>query len=146
MLTQEFLTTSTLNNELREFAEEMPVVFSYPTFEEAVLAIKPHFPELVKKAEDLTQLLDDVGIVVVEKLADLRISWSVADNSKDAEDQLSKYSQPVYSAIRKALNINHHWVVKVDPDFLGCSDDGLMDGYGIFRADGSPECWILDLS
>ena len=147
MLTQEILTTSTLNDELREFAEEMPVVVSRLTSEKVTTAIKPHFPELVRQATNLTELMDAVGLSSVVRLGtDLFISWSVADNYKDAAEQLEKFSKPSYFQIRKSLGIQHHWVIKVRPDFWGYDDDELIEGYGDFRIDNKPECWILDLA
>jgi hypothetical protein len=146
MLTQEVLTTSTLNDELREFAEEMPVVVSRLTSDEVIAAIEPHFPELVRQAANLTELMDAVGLSAVVRLgADLFISWSTADNAEDAAAQRLRFSQPSYSQIRKSLGIQHHWIIKVRPDFWEYDDDKLIDGYGDFRDDGSPECWILDL-
>jgi hypothetical protein len=147
MLTQESLTTSTLNDELREFAEEMPVVVSRLTKEEVIAAIEPCFPELVRQSASLTELMDAVGLSAVVRLGkDLFISWSVADNAEDAIAQLEKFSQPSYSQIRKTLGIQHHWVISVRPDFWGYDDDELIEGYGDFRIDNKPECWILDLA
>lgn len=147
MLTQETLTTSTLNDELREFAEEMPVIVSRLTSDNVIAAIEPCFPELVRQAASLAELMDAVGLSAVVRLgADLFISWSVADNDKDATEQLEKFSQSSYSQIRKSLGIQHQWVIKVRPDFWEYDDDKLIDGYGDFRDDRSPECWILDLN
>ena len=147
MLTQESLATSTLNDELREFAEEMPVIVSSLTLNEVIAAVEPYFPELIQVSKNQIELLDTVGLSAVVRLgADLFISWSVADNDKDAAEQLEKFSQSSYSEIRKSLGIKHHWVIKVRPDFWGYDDDELIDGYGHFREDNKPECWLLDLA
>ena len=147
MLTQEFLTTSTLNDELREFAEEMPVVVSRLTIDEVVTAVEPYCPELIQQTKSQTELMDAVGLSAVVKLGtDTFVSWSVADNDEEAVEQLEKYSQPSYSRIRKSLGIKHHWVIKVRPNFWGYDDDELIEGYGDFRIDKKPECWILDLA
>ena len=147
MLTQESLTTSSLNDELREFAEDAQVTYDYPTYDEVVTAIKPYFPELVKQSENFTQLLESVGIVVVQKLwPKLVLSWSVADNKEEALKQVEKYSQPSYSQIRKSLNIDYHWIIKVRPNFWSYDTNELNERYGSFiELEHRPEAWIADL-
>jgi hypothetical protein len=147
MLTQELLTTSTLNNELREFAEEMPVIVYRLSSEEAVAAVEPYFPELVNNSTYLWEFLDPCGIVVIVQLnPEIRISWSVAITTEEAQSQLMRYSEPIYSEIRKSLNINYHWVIKVRPDFWGYDDDELIARSGsFFMMEPRPECWIIEL-
>jgi hypothetical protein len=147
MLTKNPTDIAKLNDELREFAEDMPVIVVRPPREDLIAAVEPHFPELVEDATYLHEFLDPVGIAAIVRIGkDTTISWSVADNIEDASEQVVKYSQPVYREIRKALGIQYHWVVKVRPDFWGYDDNAIVERYGGFaQLATKPECWILDL-
>jgi hypothetical protein len=148
MLTKNPTNIAKLNDELREFAEDMPVIVVRPPREDLIAAVEPHFPELVEEATYLHEFLDPVGIAVIIQLGpDLRISWSVADSEDEAQLQLEKYSQPVYCKIRKALNIDYQWIIKVRPNFWGYDDDELIASSGSFNfLKEKPPCWIVNLS
>jgi hypothetical protein len=140
---------SQLNDELREFSEILRMVRYQPTLEEAIAAVKPHFPELTLQAQTVEQVLDPVGLVVIVDMGQgidpKRISWSAARTKEEAENQQTKYMAESYRSIRKALGIDSHWVCLVFDGFLGDSDSVLIEGCGNFRAVGEPECWIFDL-
>jgi hypothetical protein len=147
MLTKNPTDIAKLNDELREFAEDMPVIVVRPPREDLIAAVEPHFPKLVENATYLHEFLDPVGISVIVRIGkDIIISWSVADNAEDAAEQVEKFSQPVYCEIRKALGIQYHWVVKVRPDFWGYDDNEIVERHGGFaQLATKPECWILNL-
>jgi hypothetical protein len=147
MLTKNPTNIAKLNDELREFAEDMPVIVVRPPREDLIAAVEPHFPELVEEATYLHEFLDPVGIAVIVRIGkDIFISWSVADSAEEASEQVEKYSQPVYCEIRKALGIQYHWVVKVRPNFWGYDDNTVVERYGGFaQLPTKPDCWILDL-
>ena len=147
MTTQSTTDYATLNQELREFAEDMPVIVIRPPREELIAAVEPHFPKLVEEATYLYEFLDPVGIVVIVRIGrDILISWSVADSPEEAEKQLQKYSQPVYREIRLSLGIQYHWIMRVRPGFWGYDDNNIVERYGDFRQiNPRPECWILKL-
>ena len=148
MLTQDITDLSKLNNELRAFAESILVATYQPAHAETKAAVEPYFPEIVTSFKNSEQILDEVGLSVITQLGpNLRISWSVADNAADAAVQLEQYGQSEYRAIRKAFNINNHWVIQVRPNFWGYDDDQIINGHITFdETYGSPECWILNLS
>ncbi|MBW4554208.1 MAG: hypothetical protein KME35_24360 [Aphanocapsa sp. GSE-SYN-MK-11-07L] len=148
MLTTTAANQSTLNQELREFAEGMPVVIYRPTAPEAIAAVQPYFPDLVEQATYLPEFLDPVGIAVIVQIGpDLRISWSVADNDEAANRQREIYNQETYCKIRAALKIDYQWIIKIRPDFWGYDDDDLIQSAGRFLLSSEkPDCWILDLS
>ena len=148
MLTKNPTDIAKLNDELREFAEDMPVIVVRPPREDLIAAVEPHFPELVEEATYLHEFLDPVGISVIVRIGkDIIISWSVADNAEDAAEQVEKFSQPVYCEIRKALNIDYQWIIKVRPDFWGYDDDELIASSGSFNfLQEKPPCWIVNLS
>jgi hypothetical protein len=142
-----------LNKEFREFMEwEIGGLLYHATGEEAVAAVEPHFPDFVEQTKYTDEILDEVGLVVIADLGSRkhgtheRISYSVADNDKDAQEQLEKYSKPVYKEIRKAFSIDYHWILKVRPDYWGYDPGALYEARVVFECHlGKPECCIIKL-
>lgn len=81
MMTEQLSPLSELNDELREFAAILRMVRYQPTFEEAITAVNPHFPELTSQAQTVEQVLEPVGLVVIVDMGQgidpKRISWSI---------------------------------------------------------------------
>jgi hypothetical protein len=142
-----------LNKELREFlAYYIFQQLYYPNADETLAAVEPHFPELFEKYEYIDEILDECGIVAIEDQGSkehgnhMRISYSVADNDAEAQQQLEKYQQSVYKEIRKALEIEYHWILKVHPNFWGYDPDALYNALMVFVCDlGKPEICIIKL-
>lgn len=138
-----------LNDDLREFADILRMVRYQPTLEEAIAAVKPHFPEATSQAQTVEQVLDPMGLVVIVEIGQgidpKRISWSIADSDTTAQEQFKQYQSSEYSAVRAALGIDYHWIFLVPHQELTTfSDDFLVDGLIDFDNAGKPACWILD--
>jgi hypothetical protein len=152
-LEKELTHQQQLNKELREFLEwNIGRLIYHPNADEIVAAVEPHFSKLVEQSKYIDEILDEVGIVAIADLGSKkygtheRISYSVADNEKDAQEQLETYSQAVYKEIRNALGIDYHWVLKVYPDYWGYSSNALVEARMVFECDlGMPDCCILKL-
>lgn len=138
-----------LNDELRKFAEIMPVTVIDVSSQDAISAIHPHFRGIAD-SESTQMLLDQVGLVVVTDIGQgfdpMRISWSASQTNHEAHRQLEQYMQPEYRAIRKALAIDYHWVCLFSSRLLGMSASSFVDASGDFYVlDDRPECWICEL-
>lgn len=138
-----------MNDELREFAQRMPVTLVEISIKEAIAAVAPHLPYLILECDYGPTLLDRVGLAVVVDMGQgfdpMRISWSASKTAEDAQYDREQYQQPEYKAIRKALGIDYHWVCQLFEGFLGDSDSVVVKGMGNFIAAGKPECWVFDL-
>ena len=142
-----------LNKELREFLEwNIGNLIYRPSADETNAAVSPQFPELVQKYQYIDEILDECGIVAISDIGSkkygthMRLSYSVADTDENAQEQLQKYSQPIYKKIRQALEIDHLWILKVEPDFWGYDPDALCEASLVFAHDlGKPECCIIEL-
>lgn len=138
-----------LNNQLREFAELMPVTVVEVSLQDAISVVNPHFPEIAAN-ESNQALLDQVGLVVMTDIGKgfdpMCISWSAAHTNEEAHRQLEQYMQPEYKAIRKDLGIDYHWVCLFSSRLPGMSASSFVDVSGDFYGlDYKPECWICEL-
>lgn len=138
-----------LNGNLRDFAQAMRVVQVCPIKSIAISAIEENFPGLLARIGSLEEALEELGFVVIRNMGQgydpKRVSWSIADSEQLAIAQQEQFMQLEYRAVRKAFEIDYHWVFFVpDRDLYSYSSDILVDGSGDFRDDGRPECWIFD--
>lgn len=140
------------NADLRYFASEMPVKVHDPSLTEIHRATPSTLQRLLDPDFNSELAQDALGIVVITDFGGrganaVRASWSVATSDDWAQEQLELYSQPEYQALRKALNIDHHWIFQIHPnDKWLYDDDYLINGHITYDQDGSPECWIFDLT
>lgn len=140
------------NADLRHFASQMPVKVYTPSLEEINEATPPALARLLEPDFFIEQAQDALGIVVIVEYGGkgeqaVRASWSVATSKEWAQEQLEKYSKPEYHALREAFKINYHWVFQVHPNHeWPYDDDDLIESHITFDQDGSPECWICDLT
>lgn len=142
-------TQRELNEELRHYAQSMQVVQVCPIKSIVVTAVEENFPGLLEESELLEEALEELGLVMIEDIGQgyrpKRISWSIADRETEAKAQLERYSDASYTALRRALDINYHWIFLVpDGDLYSQSDDALLDGLIDFESADKPDCWILD--
>ena len=153
MTTEQALTNQArLNQELREFFElyASNMIFR-PSADETIAAVEPHFPELVEDADHIDEILDDCGIAVIADIGSQkfetykRISCSVADNEADAQSQLEKYGNSPYKEIRVALNINYHWVLRMDESLRFYNSNTLVEASIDFESFEKPDICIIEL-
>ena len=150
---QELTFQELLNEELRGFlAEQLGGLIFHPSHEAAIAAVQPYLPELVEETFFVEKMLDDCGLVAIADLGSRkhgtheRISFSVADNDEDAQKQLEKYGQPSYWAIRKALEIDHHWILRMDESFSSYNSNTLVEAHIAFECDHKKaEICIIEL-
>lgn len=138
-----------LNGNLRNFARAMRVVQVCPIKSIAISAIEENFPGLLAQSGSLEEALEELGFVVIRNMGQgydpKRVSWSIADSEQLAITQQEQFMQPEYRAVRKAFEIDYHWVFFVpDKDLYLYTDEALIEGSGSFRSAGRPECWIMD--
>ena len=138
-----------LNQELRDYAEEMGIIQVHPTLEDAIAAVNPHFPELISAHSSAEALLEELGFVIIRDMGQgfgpKRVSWSIAISEDEAHQQLQTYQQNSYQEIREALGIDFHWIFLVPRrDLFLCSMDELISASGGFRKVGKPICWVVN--
>lgn len=139
-----------LHEDLRYFGSLMPVTLVDVSLNEAYSAIAPSFPEIASKAHSAEALLEQVGLVVITDVGQgynpMRISWSVATQTEDAQAQFEMYQQLPYAQVRKALGVDFHWIFLVSDDFLSMSKSSFIDAVGDFSLQSQkPNCWICDI-
>ena len=138
-----------LSHQLRQYALDTGVIQLCPTKVVLLEAIAQHFPGQISDIDNPEELLERIGIVVIEDLGHgfepKRISWSITNDMEVAIRQVDKFMQNAYRAVRKAFGIDYHWIFYVpNQDLLNFDNEQLQEAIGEFREDGLPECWICD--
>jgi hypothetical protein len=99
----------------------------------------------ISDCADVEQLLDSLGIVSAIALGDETIAWSVATNRSQASEMIEQYSTPTYSRWRKALGIDSHWILLVDPEVMFTLQDLYESHMDLLELENKPDCVIIAL-
>lgn len=142
---------------LQVVQNEFPVSIYTPTFAEIYEAAPPKLKSLLDEdplLEDdpdpsLKFVYDVLGFAVVLDIGQKtpfasRISWSVATTDSWANDQLKKFSQPEYRALRQGLKIDSHWIFRTNSDYWDYEDEDFTEKAPDAEQWNSPECQIFD--
>jgi hypothetical protein len=137
------LVDSKLNEKLRNYMNSLGISLWMPTTQALHEAISSFFPEMTPKS--VQETCDSLGLPVITRIYKTNYSMSPAKTMEEATAQLEKYSQAPYPQIRKSLNIQHHWVLKVREQTWLNSINDLVDAHTYFDEIGEPEIFIFDL-
>jgi len=130
----------------RQFGDRYYYV-SVPPLEQVQQAIAAHLPKKASEYSTSTtaqELLEQaLGIVVIVKLGDERVAWSVTADRAQAESLKQTYSGDVYSAIRKDLGVDAQWILLVKPDVMFTHRDLYEAHMDLMELEDQPECVIV---
>lgn len=130
---------------IRQFADRYYYV-SVPPLEQVQQAIAAYLPEKESECATSTtaqELLEQaLGIVVIVKLGDEQVAWSVTANRAQAEAMQQTYSGDAYSAVRKALGVDAQWILLVNPDVMFTHRD-LYEAHMDLMEEEQPECVVV---
>jgi hypothetical protein len=104
-----------------------------------------HNVKLPAEDAEIEQLLDSLGFVSAIALGDETIAWSVATNRSQASEMIEQYSTSTYSRWRKALGIDSHWILLVDPEVMFTIQDLYEAHMDLLELEDKPECVIVEL-
>ncbi|NJO93849.1 MAG: hypothetical protein HC820_04920 [Hydrococcus sp. RM1_1_31] len=94
---------------------------------------------------DPEQLLNSLGILSAISLGDEKIAWSVAENRSQADAMIEQYNTPAYSSFRKAIGIDSHWILLVNPELMFTLQDLYEAHMDLLELEDKPECIIVSL-
>jgi hypothetical protein len=133
---------------VKEFGEEHYHLFTPNTEsvrQAAALLSSPH-EETVQTATPVEQLLEEtLGIILLIKLGNEKIAWSIATDQAEAESLLQTFRTPDFTQARQKLGIDIHWVLLINPEILFTQGDLYEAHLNVLELDEQPDCVILRL-
>lgn len=136
------------SNWIRQFAAQNYHLF-VPSPLQVQQAIARSLPEQLSKypaSAEAQELLEEVlGIVVIVKLGNQHIAWSVTSDPNFANILQQKYSATAYSAIRTDLNIDSHWILLVNPEFMFTVQDLYEAHMDLMELEAQSECVVMSV-
>lgn len=130
---------------MKEYATYAGVTTFKPDFDSVLAVAKSCLQDSQLDTRSVDELLRSIGIDVIAQYGNDRIAWLGSISESEVEEMLQKYQQPEYSKIRKSLDIEHLWILKIQDD-LGHGKRDIFEALVEFSdMDEQPECVIIDL-
>ncbi len=90
------------------------------------------------------ELLEEVlGIVVLVRLGNQQIAWSITSAPALTNTLQRNYSADAYSAMRANLGIDSHWIVLINPEVMFTLKDLYEAHIDLVELEIQPECVVM---